>query len=80
MNRLCRKIDRNGTVITYTYNLHGNLVERRAGKEGETVDLHLEKVLWRKYGRMLNTQMDWYNDPVNCKPELSSNNRSHKYE
>ena len=24
-----------------------------------TVDLHLEKVLWSKYGRMLKVLMDW---------------------
>ena len=24
--------------------------------------------------------VDWYNDPANYRPELPSNNRSHKYE
>ena len=24
--------------------------------------------------------VDWYNDPTNYRPELPSNNRSHKYE
>ena len=24
--------------------------------------------------------VDWYNDPANYKPELPSNNRSHRYE
>ena len=29
---------------------------------------------------MLKVLMDWYNDPANYRPELPSNNRSHKYE
>ncbi|RHD01795.1 GH-E family nuclease [Roseburia inulinivorans] len=30
--------------------------------------------------RMLKTLMDWYNYPANYRPELLSNNCSHKYE
>ena len=35
-DRLCRKIDRNGTKATYVYNIYGNLTERRARKADGT--------------------------------------------
>ena len=35
-DRLCRKIDRNGTKTTYAYNIYGNLTERRARKTDGT--------------------------------------------
>ena len=35
-DRLCRKIDRNGTKTTYVYNIYGNLTERKARKTDGT--------------------------------------------
>jgi YD repeat-containing protein len=37
--RLCKKKDRNGIETTYTYNLYGNLLERRSKHPTDTTDL-----------------------------------------
>ncbi|QCQ18209.1 hypothetical protein EHF32_10920 [Microbacterium sp. RG1] len=40
-------------------------------------------VVWQRYkdGEMTPAEFrDWYNDPANYRPELPSNNRSHRYE
>ena len=124
-----------GNVVeSVTGNIETRVVVRLIQNHILTVDLHLEKVLLKKYGRMLKVLMDWleiqiqvrllighqenlekgygvwdmghipeakylemheaymngelttkefvdwYNDPANYRPELPSNNRSHKYE